>query len=216
MASKLFFARVAVAAMSCTAVTMAVGGAAEGAPAGSTTVTPAGAAVTATNQGPIVFKAGLVTVTCNTVTTTGSVPAAPGNHNASGAVSLPIAAPSIKDCTTNLPGVVQATVTTSGAWAVSVQNGSPIAGSLLAPAAGVTLKTSGSLSCTAVLSPDGPMTVAGVFTNGNPSTVKATNVTVPIKASGDAACPRPTSGTTSATFALNNTTDPSQPITVGP
>ncbi|MFI5782312.1 hypothetical protein [Nocardia sp. NPDC051570] len=214
MLSKLFVARVALAAVSCAAATVAVGVGPAQAAAGSTTVSPAGASVSGTNQGPIVFTAGPVTVTCNTVTTSGSVPAAPNNQNPSGSVSVQIAAPTISDCSTNLPGALSATVTTSGTWGVSVQNGSPIVGNLLAPAGGVTLQTSGALSCTAVLSPDSPATVAGTFTNGNPSTVTATDVTVPVKITGDAACPSPATATTSATFALNNTTDPSTPITV--
>ncbi|WP_405164933.1 hypothetical protein OG203_07420 [Nocardia sp. NBC_01499] len=215
MLSKLFFARATLVAVSCTAAAMAVGvGPAQA--ASSTTVSPAGAAVSATNQGPVTATAGAVTVTCNTVTATGSVPAAPNNQNSGGAVTVQIGAPTITDCSTNLPGL-DATVTTSGTWTVAVQNGSPIVGSLTIPKGGMTIKNSGIASCTAVVAPDGPATVNGTFTNGNPSTVAVSNGSAPINVTGDVLCPtNETTGTVSATLALKNTTDPSQPITVGP
>ncbi|MCM6775085.1 hypothetical protein NDR87_24610 [Nocardia sp. CDC159] len=216
MLSKLFFARMTLAAVSCAAATVAIGAPAQAVPAGSTTVSPAGAAVRATNQGPLVFTSGSVTFTCNSAVATGSVPAAPANHNPNGPVSVQISAPTISGCTTNIPGL-NATVTTSGTWSVSVQNGSPIAGSMTIPQGGVTIKSSGVASCTALVAPNGPAVLPGTFTNGNPSTVSASNVPVPVKVTGGFLCPTDvTSGTQTGTFALTNTTNPSQPITVGP
>ncbi|MFD6157624.1 hypothetical protein ACFWF7_36845 [Nocardia sp. NPDC060256] len=214
MLSNLFFARVALAAVSCTAAAVALG-AGPAQAAASTTVGPAGAAVSAVNVGAVTATAGPVTVTCNTVTATGSVPAAPNNQNPGGPVTVQIGAPSISDCSTNLPGLT-ATVTTSGTWSVSVQNGSPIVGSLTIPQGGMTVHNSGLATCTTVVAPNGPATVAGTFTNGNPSKVTS-NGSAPVKITGGFLCPtNSTSGSVSATLALTNTTNPSQPITVGP
>ncbi len=216
MLSKLFYARIALAAVSCAAAVIAIGGPAQATPAGSTTVGPAGAAVKATNQGPLVFTAGSVTFTCTSAVATGSVPAAPANHNASGPVSVTISAPTISGCSSNIPGL-NATASTTGAWTVTVQNGSPITGSITIPKAGVTIKSTGLASCTAVVAPNGPASLAGTFTNGNPATVSAANAPLPVKVTGGFLCPtNVTSGNQTATFALTNTTNPSQPITVGP
>ncbi|MGY2062254.1 hypothetical protein ACW9HQ_45875, partial [Nocardia gipuzkoensis] len=144
MYSKLFFARAALVAAGCVATSVVLGGPAQSVPvqpAGSTSVSPAGASVTATSVGSQVLKAGAVTVTCKTLNAKGSVPAAPDNQNANGSVSVQISAPTFSDCETDLAGV-NATVTTTGTWAVTVQNGSPITGSLTIPKGGMTIKTS--------------------------------------------------------------------------
>ncbi|MFI5778868.1 hypothetical protein [Nocardia sp. NPDC051570] len=218
MSNKLFFARAALIAASCAVASFTVGGPAQAAPhapAGSTSVSPAGASVTAASQGAQVLKAGSVTVTCQSLSAQGSVPAAPGNQNPSGPISVQISAPTFSNCTTDLAGV-DATVTTSGTWAVTVQNGSPIIGNLTVPQGGMVIQTSGLASCTTVVAPDGPATLAGTFTNGNPSTVTATNASAPVKTTGGFGCPTDaTTGTLTGTSALNNVTDPTQPITVG-
>ncbi|TDP32377.1 hypothetical protein [Nocardia ignorata] len=215
MIENKFWTRAALASVSCAAVAVTFGIGPANA-AGSTTISPAGANVSATNSGSVKFVAGGVTVTCTTSSTTGTVPAAPGNTNPSGPVSVPIAAPSFADCTTSLPGT-SATITTSGDWAITGQNGSPITGSLAIPTGGMVIKTSGITACTAVVAPTAPADVAGTWTNGTPSTVALSDAPAPIKVTGGFGCPTSaTSGTVTATYKVDNATDPSTPITVGP
>ncbi|MER5934690.1 hypothetical protein [Streptomyces sp. NPDC002054] len=184
--------------------------------AGSTTVTPAGHAFQATLSGKATLKAGAVTVTCTVSVSTGTVPAAPGNHNPAGPVSSPISAPTYSSCTASLPGVTP-TVTTSGAWQVSMQHGSPITATMTVPTGGLVLKTTGLASCTVVTAPTAPANVPGTWTNGSPSTLTFTNASVPVKVTGGFGCPTSaTSSTFNAVYKVADTTDPSQQITVAP
>ncbi|MEV6953647.1 hypothetical protein [Streptomyces sp. NPDC051183] len=184
--------------------------------AGSTTVTPAGHAFSATLSGKATLKAGSVTVTCSVSVATGTVPAAPGNQNASGPVSSPISPPTFSSCTASLPGVTP-TVTTSGPWTVSMQNGSPIAATMGVPVGGLVLKTSGLASCTVVAAPTAPAGVGGTWTNGAPPSLAFTNASVPVKVTGGFGCPTSaTSSTFNAVYKVTDTTDPAQQITVGP
>ncbi len=184
--------------------------------AGSTTVTPAGHAFKATLSGKATLKAGSVTVTCNVSVATGTVPAAPGNQNAAGPVSSPISAPTYSSCTSSIPGVTP-TVTTSGAWTVSMQHGSPITATMTVPVGGLVVKTTGLASCTVTTAPTAAANVGGAWTNGAPPRLTFTNATVPVKVTGGFGCP--TSATTStfnAVYLVTDTTDPAQQITVGP
>ncbi|MFD4243469.1 hypothetical protein ACFWP3_18015 [Streptomyces sp. NPDC058525] len=184
--------------------------------AGSTTVTPAGHAFKATLSGKATLKAGSVTVTCNVSVATGTVPAAPGNQNPAGPVSSPISAPTYSSCTSSIPGVTP-TVTTSGAWTVSMQHGSPITATMTVPVGGLVVKTTGLASCTVTTAPTAAANVAGTWTNGAPPSLTFTNATVPVKVTGGFGCP--TSATTStfnAVYLVTDTTDPAQQITVGP
>ncbi|MEV4192333.1 hypothetical protein [Streptomyces toxytricini] len=184
--------------------------------AGSTTVTPAGHAFTAALSGKATLKAGSVTVTCSVSVSTGTVPAAPGNHNPAGPVSSPITPPTYSSCTASIPGVTP-TVTTSGAWSVSMQHGSPITAVMTVPAGGLVLKTTGLANCTVTTAPSGPANVSGTWTNGAPPSLTFTNATVPVSVTGGFGCP--TSATTStfnAVYKVTDTTDPAQQITVGP
>lgn len=212
--SKLF-ARAAVATAGC-AVAAATFGIGPAAAQTSTTVSPAGAAVQATNQGVVKAVAGGVTITCNTSTATGTVPAAPNNTNPSGPVTVPISAPTFTGCSTSMWGV-SATVTTSGSWSITGQNGSPISGSINVPTGGMVIQTSGLASCKVVVAPTAPASLAGTWTNGNPSTVQATNSPAPIKVTGGFGCPTSaTTGTVTGVYKVTNATTPSVPITVGP
>ncbi|MFI9355588.1 hypothetical protein ACWGLP_22105 [Streptomyces lydicus] len=182
--------------------------------AASTTVSPAGHAFTAKLSGKATFKAGSVTVTCSTSTSSGQVPAAPGNQNASGPVSSSTTPATYGSCTTSMPGV-SATVSTSGTWGVSMQNGTPVTAGLTIPSGGFVLKTSGLASCTVTAAPTSAATVNGSWTNGAPSTLAFTNAAVPVKVVGGFGCP--TSATTStftATYQVSDTTDPASQITV--
>ncbi|GGP94508.1 MULTISPECIES: hypothetical protein [Streptomyces] len=184
--------------------------------AGSTTVTPAGHDFQAVLSGKATLKAGSVTVTCTVSVSTGTVPAAPGNSNPAGPVSSPISPPTYSSCTSSMPGVTP-TVTTSGAWAVSMQDGAPITATMTVPTGGLVLKTTGLASCTVTAAPTAPASVPGTWANGSPSTLTFTNASVPVKVTGGFGCP--TSATASvfnAVYKVSDVTDPAQNITVGP
>lgn len=184
--------------------------------AGSTTVTPAGHAFKATLSGKATLKAGSVTVTCSVSVATGTVPAAPGNTNAAGPVSSPISPPTYSSCTSSMPGVTP-TVTTSGAWTVSMQNGSPITATMTVPAGGLVVKTTGLASCTVTAAPTAAANVGGTWVNGAPPSLTFTNASVPVKVTGGFGCP--TSATASvfnAVYLVSDSTAPAQQITVGP
>ncbi|MEV7612065.1 hypothetical protein [Streptomyces sp. NPDC089799] len=184
--------------------------------AGSTTVTPAGHAFKAQLTGKATLKAGSVTVTCSVSVATGTVPAAPGNHNPAGAVSSPISAPTYSSCTSSMPGVTP-TVTTSGAWTVAMQNGSPSTGTMTVPTGGLVVRTSGLATCTVVAAPTAPAPVTATWANGAPPTLTFVNASVPVKVTGGFGCP--TSATASvfnAVYQVSDTTDPAQQITVAP
>ncbi|MFE7182221.1 hypothetical protein [Streptomyces erythrochromogenes] len=184
--------------------------------AGSTTVTPAGHDFKAVLSGKATLKAGSVTVTCTVSVSTGTVPAAPGNNNPAGPVSSPISPPTYSSCTSSMPGVTP-TVTTSGAWAVSMQDGAPITATMTVPTGGLVLKTTGLASCTVTAAPTAPANVAGTWVNGSPSSLTFTNASVPVKVTGGFGCP--TSATASvfnAVYKVSDVTDPAQDITVGP
>ncbi|MCX5010394.1 hypothetical protein OG765_05270 [Streptomyces sp. NBC_00555] len=184
--------------------------------AGSTTVTPAGHAFKATLSGKATLKAGSVTVTCTVSVATGTVPAAPGNQNAAGPVSSPISAPTYSSCTSSMPGVTP-TVTTSGAWTVSMQNGSPITATMTVPVGGLVVKTTGLASCTVTAAPTAAANVGGSWANGTPPSLTFTNASVPVKVTGGFGCPTSaTSSTFNALYLVTDSTDPAQQITVGP
>jgi hypothetical protein len=184
--------------------------------AGSTTVTPAGHGFQATLSGKATLKAGSVTVTCTVSVATGTVPAAPGNTNPAGPVSSPISAPTYSSCTSSMPGVTP-TVTTSGAWAVSMQNGSPVTATMTVPVGGLVVKTTGLATCTVTAAPTAAASVGGSWTNGAPSTQTFTNASVPVTVTGGFGCPTSaTSSTFNAVYRVSDTTDPAQQITVGP
>ncbi|WP_234326928.1 hypothetical protein [Streptomyces sp. NRRL S-337] len=182
--------------------------------AAATTVTPAGHAFTATLSGKATFTAGSVTVTCTTSTSSGQVPAAPGNHNDAGPVSSSTTPATYGSCTTSMPGV-SATVTTTGAWGVAMQNGTPVTAGLTIPSGGFVLRTSGLASCTVTAAPTTAATVNGTWTNGAPSTLAFSNASVPVKVVGGFGCPTSaTSSTFNATYQVRDTTDPASQITV--
>ncbi|MFJ9472074.1 hypothetical protein [Streptomyces caniferus] len=182
--------------------------------AASTTVTPAGHGFTATLSGKATFKAGSVTVTCTVSSSSGQVPAAPGNHNPAGPVSSSTTPATYSSCTTSMPGV-SASVSTSGAWGVAMQNGTPVTAGLTIPVGGFVLKTSGLASCTVTAAPTSAATVNGTWTNGAPSTLGFTNAQVPVKVTGGFGCPTSaTSSTFNAVYRVADTTDPASQITV--
>ncbi|MEW2412898.1 hypothetical protein AB0953_04095 [Streptomyces sp. NPDC046866] len=184
--------------------------------AGSTTVTPAGHAFKAALSGKATLKAGSVTVTCTVSVSTGAVPAAPGNQNAAGPVSSPITPPTYTSCTSSMPGVTP-TVTTSGSWSVSMQDGSPVTATMTVPTGGLVVHTTGLATCTVTAAPAGPANVTAGWVNGAPPSLTFTNASVPVTVTGGFGCPTSaTSSVFNAVYKVTDTTDPAQQITVGP
>nr|WP_067975525.1 hypothetical protein [Nocardiopsis trehalosi] len=187
-----------------------------------TTVSPAGAYFAATLSGSATFSVGGVTVTCNASTTAptnpvgsnanNQVPAA--NTNPDGTVSGPINPPSFTNCTTSLP-LVNATVTTSGAWTIQAQGGASPTASLVLPQAGLVVRTSGLASCTATAAPNGPAAVTGDWTNGSPAELAFVSEATPVSVVGGFGCPTSaTSSNFTATYDVANVSDPSTPISI--
>ncbi len=184
--------------------------------AGSTTVTPAGHAFKATLSGKATLKAGSTTVTCTVSVAAGTVPDAPGNQNADGPVSSPITPPTYTSCTSSMPGVTP-TVSTSGSWSVSMQDGSPITATMTVPTGGLVVRTTGLATCTVTAAPSAPANVSGSWTNGAPPNLTFANASVPVTVTGGFGCPTSaTSSTFNAVYKVTDTTDPAQQITVGP
>ncbi|GHG73377.1 hypothetical protein [Streptomyces griseocarneus] len=189
--------------------------------AGPTTVTPAGHAFSATLNGEVSFRAGSLTVTCtasSSLPSDGSdnnhVPAAPGNTNPAGPVVSKANAPTYSGCSASLPGVDIA-IATSGAWDISMQHGTPSTASLTAPARGMVLKSSGLASCTVTAAPDAPAVIPAAFTNGTPSQIAVTDVSVPVKVEGGFGCPTTAkTAVFNATYDITDVTDPASQIVV--
>ncbi|MEU6709283.1 hypothetical protein [Streptomyces wuyuanensis] len=192
-----------------------------------TTLSPAGHRLDAVALGPVVFEAGPITVTCKTSESragTGAagyntIPAAPANTNPQGEVAVRIKAPLFEDCTTDVPGLRAAVETNenSGPWQVSLQYGKPSTARLSIPAGGFVLKTSGLLACTATAAPDSAATAHGLWEQDNGSALTMKRAQVPVKVEGSFFCPTSiTTANISARYAVNDTTDPGDVITVDP
>ncbi|MCH6160348.1 hypothetical protein [Streptomyces marispadix] len=187
-----------------------------GAAAGSTTVTPAGHEYAAKLSGDATFTAGSVTVTCTVSEVSGAIPAEPGNHEDAGPVESAVGAPGYDSCTTSMPGV-DAAVTTSGDWKVSMQHGDPSTAGLTMPTGGFVLKTSGLAECTVTAAPGEAATATGEWANGSPSTLTFDAVDVPVKVEGGFGCPTSaTSSQFSAVYEITDTTDSGVDVVVGP
>ncbi|QIS12157.1 hypothetical protein [Nocardia arthritidis] len=146
--------------------------------------------------------------------------AAPDNQNPDGPVTVSLGTPNFTKCLTD-PSGGTATITSTADWALVLRNGSPITADLVIPKGGVIVTTSGSANCTTVFAPDESASVPGTYTNGvaGPITTFSSftvNDYVPIRTTGDATCPTDTIERFSATFYVNDATDPGKPIIVGP
>jgi hypothetical protein len=186
-------------------------------PAFADSVSPRGDAFTATSTSAK-FTVGPVTVTCTSSSTSGTVPAT--------GTCGPITAPTFSGCSTNVSTAANATVLASGAWTLCVANnaGTPTA-TLTIPQRGVSASVSiFNSTCTATAAPDGPANVTGLFTNGTPATPMAnppsevafTSASVPISAGGSAGCPTDSTSLFTASYTVEDTTNPAAAITVGP
>ncbi|MFE0102933.1 hypothetical protein [Streptomyces sp. NPDC059009] len=208
-------------------LTLAAPAAADDEPAvltAGTTVTPSGHRFSATAEGDVVLDAGPVKITCARSTTTSPtgklnrIPNRPANTSLDGGpVTLDIAPPTFKECTTNAPGL-KADITTNsdhGTWQLALHNGAPA--ELTIPAQGFTLKTSGLLSCAVTAAPDAAAHALAAWTNGAPSALGFAGAPIPVKIEGGFFCPTSiTSAAITATYKVTDVTDPAQHITVGP
>lgn len=195
--------------------------------AASTTVGPAGHSYTASLVAgtTATFLVGTTTVTCNRSSNDGTVPAEPDNSAAGAVVST--LTPALfsnngGNCPTNVLFTTAKTVSnsTNGPWTIGLQyDEAGSVGTMTIPQAGVVTTISGLASCVVTVAPDGPVSFSGPWTNGSgttPSTLDfSAGVSLPIKVTGGLACP---TGATSATFkaryAVADTTDATQQITV--
>jgi hypothetical protein len=190
--------------------------------ASSTTAAPAGHAFTASLAAgsSAAFTVGAVSVTCDTSSTSGAVPEAPGNTNPEGPVTGPITAPEFSNagedsCPTNI-FFTTATSTTSGDWTISLQfDPAGSTGTLTIPQGGLVAQISGLASCTITAAPTAAAGVVGVWAEGTPPTLTFTEVAVPITVTGGFGCPTAaTEALFSAAYEVVDTTDPTQFITV--
>lgn len=198
---------------------LAWGGTALAAQQGPTTVEPAGAAFSAELVGSAVFTAGDVTITCDiSATAPGDgnnlVPDAPDNHNPDGAVGGPINPPNFTDCTTDVV-FVNATVTVNDpVWQMTMQHGSPSVATMVVPAAGIVVNTSGLATCTATVSPGAEAPIEGEWTNGDPASTLAFDTSTAVVVEGGFGCPDVDEAGFTATYSVTNADDPTAPITV--
>jgi hypothetical protein len=193
--------------------------------ASSTTVTPAGHGFTAALVPGTTadFQVGSVTVTCDTSSTDGAVPAEPDNHSPDGPVTVGVTAPVFDNgggaCPTGI-FLTTATTTTSGDWTIGLQfDPAGSTGTLTIPAGGVTTQISGLATCTVLVAPDAPATVTGPLVDGtaeSPPTLDfSAGIDVPIRVTGGFGCPTAaTSAVFRASYEIADTTDPAQLLTL--
>jgi hypothetical protein len=189
----------------------------------STTVTPAGHGFTAALAPGTTadFAVGSVTVTCDTSSTSGAVPAEPDNHSPDGPVTVGVSAPTFNNgggaCPTGI-FLTTATTTTTGDWTIGLQyDPAGSSGTLTIPTGGVTTQISGLASCTVLVAPDAPAAITGPLLDGtadSPPTLDfSAGVEVPIRVTGGFGCPTAaTSAVFSATYEIADTTDPAQQL----
>src|SRR5690349_17634159 len=196
--------------------------------ASSTTVGPAGHSYTAALVAgtTATFLVGTTTVTCNQSSNNGAVPAEPGNTSTDGPVSSTLT-PALftnngGNCPTNVLFTTAKTVSnsTNGSWTIAQQyDAAGSTGTMTIPQGGVVTTISGLASCVVTVAPDGPASISGPWVPGSASGPPvldfSAGVALPIRVTGGLACP---TGSTTATFtaryAVTDTTDPAQPITV--
>ncbi|MEV4701981.1 hypothetical protein [Actinoplanes sp. NPDC049316] len=193
-----------------------------------TTVGPAGHAYTASLVGGTTakFVVGSTTVTCNQSGNTGQVPEAPGNTAADGPVSSALTPATFSNnggnCPTNVLFTTAKTVSnnTNGDWTIALQyDPAGSTGTMTIPTAGVVTTISGLASCTVTVAPDGPASVSGPWVDGTGTTPPvldfSAGVSLPIRVTGGLTCPTgATTATFSASYAVTDTTDAAQQITV--
>jgi YD repeat-containing protein len=196
--------------------------------AASTTVGPAGHSYTAAlvPGTTATFLVGSTTVTCNQSGNDGAVPAEPANTSADGPVVSSLTPATFTNnggaCPTNVLFTTARTVSnsTNGDWRIALQyDEAGSVGTMTIPQAGVVTTISGLASCVVTVAPDGPASFSGPWVPGSATSPPvldfSAGVALPIRVTGGLACP---TGSTTATFtaryAVTDTTDPAQQITV--
>lgn len=196
--------------------------------AAGTTVGPAGHAYAATlvSGTTAAFVAGSTTVTCNQSGNTGLVPAEPANTSPDGPVVSAVTPATFTNnggnCPTNVLFTTARTASnnTNGDWTIALQyDAAGSTGTMTIPTAGVVTTISGLASCTVLVAPDGPATLTGPWIDGTETSPPvldfSAGVSLPIRVTGGLTCP---TGATTATFraryAITDTTDATQQITV--
>lgn len=196
--------------------------------AASTTVGPAGHSYTASlvAGSTAVFKVSTTTVTCNQSSNGGAVPAEPANTSADGPVvsslTPAIFANNGGACPTNVLFTTARTVSnsTNGDWTIALQyDPAGSVGTMTIPQGGVVTTISGLASCVVTVAPNGPASVSGPWIPGTATSQPvldfSAGVSLPIRVTGGLTCP---TGSTTATFtaryAITDTTDATQQITV--
>lgn len=198
--------------------------------AAATTVGPAGHAYTASLLPGTTanFVVGTTTVRCNTSVNNGAVPAEPANSSTDGPVTSVLTPPSFTNnggaCPTNVAFTTARTVanTTNGNWTIGLQyDASGPTGTMTIPQGGVVTTISGLASCTVTVAPTAPVSFTGRWIPGTATSPPvldfSAGASLPIKVTGGFTCP--TSATTArftASYAVTDTTDPTQQITVTP
>ena len=215
-----------LAAAACLAISFAT--VAHAQPLPPTTVAPPGDYFQAVQVGSSTFSAGGSSVTCNTSV---SAPTAPlgtdnrnqvplANVNPSGPITGPINPPSFTSnggsCPTSIP-LTRATVTTSGNWQLSAQGGPSPTATLVIPAGGIRIQTSGLASCT--VTNTATTSVTGSYTNGSgggAGTLTFSGATVSnLRITGGFGCPTSaTSGTFTGTYSITDVSNPGASITI--
>ncbi|MFI7542146.1 hypothetical protein [Actinoplanes sp. NPDC049599] len=196
--------------------------------AAATTVGPAGHSCTASlvPGTTATFLVGSTTVTCNQSGNTGAVPAEPGNSSPDGPVVSSLTPATFANnggsCPTNVLFTTARTVSnsTNGDWTIALQyDEAGSVGTMTIPQAGVVTTISGLASCVVTVAPDGPASISGPWLPGTeagaPVLDFSAGVTLPIRVTGGLTCP--TGATTarfSARYAVTDTTDTTQQITV--
>lgn len=194
----------------------------------STTVSPAGHGYTASLLPGTTanFVVGNTTVRCNTSVNVGAVPAEPGNTSADGAVTSTLTPPTFTNnggaCPTNVLFTNARTVanTTNGDWTIGLQyDEAGPTGTMTIPQGGVITTITGLASCTVTVAPDGPAAFTGKWVPGTATSAPvldfSAGVNLPIKVTGGITCPlSATTAVFTARYAVTNTTDPAQQITV--
>jgi hypothetical protein len=221
--------RLAMAAAATSVACLALASPARAA-ASSTTVTPAGDSFQASLVSGVAatFTVGSVTVSCSESSAAGAVAAAPANHNDAGPVSSALDPPTFSNgssaCSTNVVFTTASTTTnsTNGPWGVSIQyDPAGSTATLTIPQGGVVTQTSGLASCTVTVAPDAATSVTGPWVPGTSTSLPvidlSAGVSVPITVTGGSFCPTSaTTATFSAQYAVADTTDSTQQITVAP
>ncbi|MFJ9548825.1 hypothetical protein [Streptomyces erythrochromogenes] len=190
--------------------------------AGGTTLSPAGHRFSAVADGPVVFEAGPIVVTCaasSTLPGTEGRNTVPDGPSPAGPARVRISPPGFQDCTTDVPGLRVSVETNeqSGPWQVLLQHGSPSTARLSIPTGGFVLRTSGLLACTAVAAPTAPATADGTWDERQGSALLLDRAPIPVKITGSFFCATSvTTATITARYAVHDTTDPTRRITVGP